>query len=88
MDYFFTLQDLSEGQKGAGQQLGCCWRTGQMVGDKPGIRKWIETLSYGQSRPGCKQLPSFNVRAVDEMRCNNANNTQRERTKVCNRQHQ
>lgn len=45
---YFTLQDLSEGQKGAGQQLGCCWTTGQMVGDKPGLRKWIEMYSYGQ----------------------------------------
>lgn len=41
MDYF-TLQDLSEGQKGAGQQLGCCWTAGQMVGDEPGLRKWTE----------------------------------------------
>lgn len=47
MDYF-TLQNLSEGQKGAGQQLGCCWTTGQMVGDKPGLRKWIEMYTYGQ----------------------------------------
>lgn len=112
MDYF-TLQDLSEGQKGAGQQLGCCW-TGQVVGDKPGLRKWIEMYSYGQYHlgwppsclkcsnklistladltPVCKQLQSFNECTFDEMKCNNdennVNNTQLERLKVCNPQHQ
>lgn len=40
MDYF-TLYDLSEGQKGAGQQLSHCWTTEQMVGDKTELRKWI-----------------------------------------------
>lgn len=87
MDYF-TLQDLSEGQKGAGQQLGCCWTTGQMVGDKLGL-DWdvlIWTVSL-ISAPADMTLLYKQLQSFDEMSCNNdennANNTQLQRLKVC-----